>query len=56
MFLKHFCIAFSAIGGIFFAYTDNWRSAFLFVIALLINGIYLIDDSIKELKKNDGGK
>ena len=50
MFLRHFCIAFSAIGGIYTAYTDHWKSAFLFVIALLVNGIYLIDERIKELK------
>lgn len=56
MFLRHFCIAFSAIGCIYAAYIDHWRSAFLFVIALLLNGIYLIYDEIKELKKNEGGK
>jgi hypothetical protein len=56
MFLKHFCIAISAIGGIYSAFADNWQSAVLFVIALLLNGIYLIDDRIKELKKNEGGK
>ena len=51
MFLRHFCIVFSVIGGIYTAYTDHWKSAFLFVIALLVNGIYLIDERIKELKK-----
>lgn len=56
MFLRHFAITISVICSLYAAYINHWKTAFIFVIALLVNGIYLIDERIKELKKNEGGK
>ena len=50
-FLRHFAIIFSAIGGFCCIFADDWKATLGFVIALLVNGIYLIDERIKELKK-----
>jgi hypothetical protein len=51
MFLKHFCIAFSTIGALIGVYIEDWKAFCCFLIALIVNGIYLIDERIKELKK-----
>ena len=51
MFIKHFCITFSTIGAFIGAASEDWTAYCCFTIALIVNGIYLIDDRIKELKK-----
>jgi hypothetical protein len=51
MFIKHFCITFSAIGAFIGVFSEDWKAFCCFIIALIVNGIYLIDDRIKELKK-----
>lgn len=51
MFIKHFCITFSAIGAFIGVFCEDWTAFCAFLIALIVNGIYLIDDRIKELKK-----
>ena len=50
MFLKHFCITFSTIGALIGGISEDWSAFCCFLIALIVNGIYLIDERIKELK------
>lgn len=51
MVFRHFCITLSVIGA-FIGIFDEDKTAFCcFIIALIVNGIYLIDDRITELKK-----
>lgn len=51
MFIRHFCITVSAIGALIGEISENWSAFCCFLIALIVNGIYLIDERIKELKK-----
>lgn len=51
MFIKHFCITVSAIGAMIGGIDEDWKAFCCFTIALIVNGIYLIDERIKELKK-----
>ena len=51
MFIKHFCITLCVIGALMGVYFENWKAFCCFLIALIVNGIYLIDERIKELKK-----
>lgn len=51
MFIRHFCITLSAIGALIGVFYEDWTAFCCFIIALIVNGIYLIDDRIKELKK-----
>lgn len=51
MFFYHFCIIVSAIGAFISVSNENWGAVCSFIIALIVNGIYLIDDRIKDLKK-----
>lgn len=51
MFFRHFCITVSAIGALISGIDGDWKAFCCFLIALILNGIYLIDDRIKELKK-----
>lgn len=51
MFFRHFCITLSAIGAIIGVSCEDWTAFCCFLIALIANGIYLIDARIDELKK-----
>lgn len=51
MFIRHFCITLSVIGALIGVYKEDWTAFCCFTIALIANGIYLIDERIKELKK-----
>lgn len=51
MVIRHFCITFSVIGAIIGAASKDWTACCCFITALIVNGIYLIDERIKELKK-----
>ena len=51
MFIRHFCITVSAIGALISGISEDWSAFYCFLIALIVNGIYLIDERIKELKK-----
>ena len=51
MFIKHFCITFCVIGALIGVSCEDWTAFCCFTIALIVNGNYLIDDRIKELKK-----
>lgn len=51
MFFRHFCITLSAIGAFIGVFKEDWSVFYCFIIALIVNGIYLIDERIKELKK-----
>lgn len=48
---RHFCITLCIIGAFIGAYNENWSAFCFFVVALIANGIYLIDARIDELKK-----
>lgn len=56
MAFRHFCITLCVIGALIGVYFEDWTAFCCFTIALIVNGIYLIDERIKELKKNEGGK
>ena len=47
----HFCIITSAIGALLGVFYEDWTSFYCFIISLIVSGIYLIDERIKELKK-----
>ena len=51
MFLKHFCITLSVIGALIAVFYEDWTAFCCFTIALIVNGIYLIDERIKQLIK-----
>lgn len=51
MAFRHFCITLCVIGALFGVYVEDWDTFCCFIIALIVNGIYLIDERIKELKK-----
>ena len=51
MAFRHFCITLSVIGALIGVYYENWTTFCCFITALIVNGIYLIDERIKELKK-----
>lgn len=51
MFLRHFCITLSVIGALIGVFYEDWTAFCCFIIALITNGIYLIDARIDELKK-----
>lgn len=50
MTFRHFCITLSIIGALVGAFNENWSAFCCFLIALIANGIYLIDARIDELK------
>ena len=51
MFLYHFCITLSVIGALIGVWQEDWTAFCCFLIALIVNGIYLIDERIKQLIK-----
>ena len=51
MVFRHFCITLCVIGAFIGAAFEDWTACYCFIIALIVNGIYLIDERIKELKK-----
>ena len=51
MAFRHFCITLCVIGAFISVFSEDWKAFCCFIIALIVNGIYLIDDRIKELKK-----
>jgi hypothetical protein len=51
MFFRHLFITLSAIGAFIGVFYEDWTAFCGFIIALIVNGIYLIDERIKELKK-----
>ena len=51
MVFRHFCITLCVIGVFMGVYFEDWKAFCCFLIALIVNGIYLIDERIKELKK-----
>ena len=51
MAFRHFCITLCVIGAFLGIFTDDLTAFYCFLIALIVNGIYLIDERIKELKK-----
>ena len=51
MVFRHFCITLSVIGALIGVFYEDWTACCCFIIALITNGIYLIDERIKELKK-----
>ena len=51
MAFRHFCITLSVIGALIGVSCEDWTAFCCFIIALITNGIYLIDARIDELKK-----
>ena len=51
MAFRHFCIALCVIGALVSVFSEDLTSFYCLIIALIVNGIYLIDERIKELKK-----
>lgn len=51
MVFRHFCITLIVIGALIGAFYEDWTAFCCFITALIVNGIYLIDERIKELKK-----
>ena len=51
MVFRHFRIALCVIGALVGVYVEDWTAFCCFITALIVNGIYLIDERIKELKK-----
>lgn len=51
MAFRHFCIILCVIGAWVCMLSEDLTAFYCFLIALIVNGIYLIDDRIKELIK-----
>jgi hypothetical protein len=51
MVFRHFCITLSVFGALIGVFYEDWTAFCCFLIALIANGIYLIDERIKELKR-----
>jgi hypothetical protein len=51
MAFRHFCITLCIIGAFVGVFSEDLTSFYCFIIALIVNGIYLIDERIKDLKK-----
>ena len=51
MAFRHFCITLSVFGALIGVFNEDWTAFCCFLIALIANGIYLIDERIKELKR-----
>jgi hypothetical protein len=51
MAFRYFCITLSIFGALIGVFYEDWTAFCCFIIALIANGIYLIDERIKELKK-----
>jgi hypothetical protein len=48
MAFRHFCITLCVIGALIGVYFEDWTAFCCFTIALIVNGIYLIDERIKQ--------
>lgn len=51
MVFRHFCITLIVICALISVYNEDWTAFCYLIIALIVNGIYLIDARINELKK-----
>ena len=51
MAFRHFCITLCAIGAFLGVFFEDMTAFYCFLISLIVNGIYLLDERIKELKK-----
>ena len=50
MAFRHFCITLCVIGALVGVYKEDSATFGCFIVALIVNGIYLIDERIKQLK------